>query len=869
MLQRILRGSVRALLVAATVAATHPAPVVAQADHAEYRGAAALGLALRRVGTTKRMLMIGAHPDDENTQLLAALALEQGAETAYLSLTRGEGGQNGVGPELGEALGVLRTEELLAARRLDGAEQFFSRAYDFGFSKSADEAFRHWPREALLADVVRTIRRFRPDVVVSIFAGTPADGHGQHQVAGLLAREAFRAAADPARFPEQIRAGLRPWQPRKLYQSLWRTPELATLRVPVGERDPLLGRSPFQIAMASRGRHRSQDMGQPEPAGPRWAYLRRLDAVGQVPPAEAERSLWAGIDTTLAKWAPRAATSSLREFGADAARLRGELNPLAPGELVPGLAAEVERLRRAEGQFADVASPEAEELRFRLGAEAENARAALVLAAGVVLDAVADDGAVAPGEEFGLAVSLWNGGERSLAVRTLAPDLPPGWTSTPLDPLPALLAPGTLLERRFRVRVPADAEPTGPYFLRRPRNGDLYRWPDDSDAGLPFGRDPVRVRAELEAAGVVLPLAADATLREVDPRQGELRRPVRVISAVSVALAPGATVLRTGAPAPLRFAVRLRAEQPGGTAGTVRLVLPAGWRSEPASLPVRFAGPGEEREAAFTVRPPAGVAEGSYRVAAIFRGANGAEQRAGASLVEYPHVRARTLPDSAVAEVRAFEVRVPRGLRVGYVTGAGDPGPGVLAPLGITATPLDAVALESGDLDRFNVIVTGPRAYEVRPDLAAANPRLLEWVRRGGTLLVQYNKYEFAEGGFAPFPLRFAEPHDRVVDETAPVRLLEPDHPALRGPNRITARDFAGWVQERGLYFPHEWDSRYTPLLEMADPSEAPLRGALLVAPYGRGRYIYTGLAFFRQLPAGVPGAFRLFANLLALGADR
>jgi LmbE family N-acetylglucosaminyl deacetylase len=874
-------------LLAATLAGAPALPSEAPAQQAgasEYEGAAGLGLALRRLGTTKRVLMVGAHPDDEYTPLLAHLALGEGADVAYLSLTRGEGGQNGIGTELGEALGILRTEELLAARRADGAEQFFTRAYDFGFSKNADETFRHWPREELLRDVVAAIRRYRPDVVVTVFSGTPQDGHGHHQASAIVAREAFDAAADPRRFPEQVAAGLRPHRAAGLYQSLWRGTENATLRLQVGGYDPLLGRSPYQLAMASRSRHRSQDMGRPEPAGPQWAHLRRWPVGG--PAGEnggaAPASLFAGVDTTLtaralADAARRGrADAAFAEYGTLVARLRSEANPLEPGRLVPELGRALALLARAGDALAGDTSAAARDLRFRLAAERDDARAALARAAGLVFEATADDARVVPGQTLVVTASVWNGGARPVRISALEPELPAGWTAEPLDPLPAGVAPGALAARRFRVRVPADAAPSGAYFLRRPRSGDLYAWTGDPDVdGMPFQPAPVRARAVVAVESAEFPLAGEATFREVDPRQGELRRPVLTVPAVSVLLEPGASVLavpaaRTdAAPAPLRYRVRLRAEAPDGIAGTLRLELPAGWRAEPREAPVRFAAPGEQREAEFAVRPPAGVAAGDYPVRAVFRAEDGRRFERGVQLVDYPHVRARPLLHDAASRVRAFDVRVPQGLRVAYVAGAGEEGPALLEQLGITPELLDAEALAGRDLSRYDVIVAGSRAYEVRPDLAAHNARLLDYVRRGGTLIVQYNKYELVEGGFTPFPLTMGRPHDRVTDEEAPVRLLDSSHPVLSRPNRITDRDFAGWIQERGLYFARTWAPEYTPLLEMADPGEAPLRGGLLVAPYGEGTYVYTGVAFFRQLPEGVPGAWRLFANLLALGADR
>ncbi len=876
-----MRVAAAAATAVAALAAAPASRTLAQAPGQTHEGAAALGLALRKLGTTKRVLMVGAHPDDENTALLAELALGEGADVAYLSLTRGEGGQDLIGPQLEEGLGLIRTEELLAARRLDGARQFFARTYDFGFSKNADESFGHWPRDSVLSDVVAVIRRFRPDVLVPVFSGTPRDGHGQHQVSGIVAREAFHAAADPARFPEQIRAGLRPWQPKYLVQALYRPQGEIRLRVETGAYDPLLGRSYFQVAMASRSRHRSQDMGQAQPPGPRTVALD--PQMGGFPAGA--HSLFTGIDTTLTQWAgdvdaaPAGARARvLATLGAyrDAvAAAKARFNPLEEAPTRAALLRAVTLLASADSAAAALPADAAAELRFRIAAERAQAQHAAWEASDVVFDATADAQRVVPGESFELTLTLWNGGDTPVRIAALEPLLPEGWSARPLADEGTVVPPQTLARRAFRVEIPRDARPTEPYYLRRPRNGDLYAWPDDpSLRGLPFEPARVRAAASVEVGGVVLTRDEDATFVDVDKAQGERRLPILVVPAVSVAVSPDVAVVPVGAPAAggaasdrsRVFTVQLLGEAAKPLSGTVRLTAPAGWTVEPASVPVSFERPGDERAARFTVRPPASPAAGEVEVHARFEAADGRGYARGYTVIDYPHIRPRTLYHDATSIVSVFPVTVPAGLRVGYVMGAGDDGPEALRQMGVSVDLLDARALAAGDLSRYDAVVTGIRAFEVRPDLTSHNDRLLRYVQNGGTLVVQYNKYELPQGGYAPYPFSIARPHDRVTDEDAAVTLLKPDARALSWPNRITPADFEGWIQDKGLYFAHEWDPHYTPLLSMHDPGDPPLEGGLLVAPYGKGTYVYTGLAFFRQLPAGVPGAYRLLANLVSLG---
>ncbi|MFQ5689469.1 MAG: PIG-L family deacetylase [Gemmatimonadota bacterium] len=863
-------------------------------------GVVAAGLLIRQLDGVKRVLMIGAHPDDEDTSLLAELARGWGARTAYLALTRGDGGQNLIGKELAEGLGLLRTGELLSARRLDGAEQYFSRAFDFGYSKTARETFRHWPRDSLLADVVRVIRSFRPQVIVSIFGGTPRDGHGQHQVAGLLARDAFDAAGDSTRFPNQIRKGLAPWTPLKLYRRTFRDPQAATLSIQTGARDPLLGRSHHQLAMAGRSRHRSQDFGVAQPAGAHFSRLRLLRTRVSAPP---DASLFQGIDTTLSGMVPaepvpasRRILSAIRRYREAVAEAALHLRALDPAAAAPALADALDALQVARRMTAGLGAS-GSGLQDALDRKAGLAREALFATAGLTLELRADDEVVVPGQTFHVEAEVWNGGPlrfRAEVPRLRAPD---GWhvsqaiqtSKGPRSESEALL-PGQLRKWRFEVTVGAAQPPSQPYFLRRPRHGDLYSWPDDpalrtrplnppllsgwTALELEREREPPATASTSDGAqgrssrpGHLSPpmrLSRPVRYRGVDKARGEFWRPLRVAPPVSVTLSPRILVWPDGASGWRTLSVTLRNMAPKAVSGGLRLKVPSGWRTEPTEVAFQLPETSATASFSFRLRASGGAGAAEGRIRAVARLSDGRAVDEDFQTVDYPHIEPISYVRQARARLLPLPVRVTRR-RVGYIMGSGDQVPEAIRQLGLAVSIIEPDDLEAGVFDRFDVIVLGVRAYEVRPELRAANRRLLDWVRRGGTLVVQYNKYEFVQGGFAPYPLAIHRPQDRVTDETAKVTLLEPSSPVLTVPNRISGRDFSGWVQERGLYFPGEWDSHYTPLLSMADPGEKPRRGSLLIAPLGDGLYVYTALAFFRQLPAGVPGAYRLFANLLSL----
>ena len=773
-----------------------PRPVRAQLEPPSTGGLVVHDRELRLVGHQKRVLVIGAHPDDEDTELLTLLVRGMGAEAAYLSLNRGEGGQNLIGPELGQALGLLRTEELLAARRLDGAKQYFTRAYDFGFSKTQEETWTHWPRDTILKDVVRVIRRFRPQIVVSIFSGTPKDGHGQHQAAGWVAREAFRAAGDTTRFPElQREEHLEPFAPLKFYRDTWFDTAATTLSLEGGVLDSAVGLSFHQIAMAGRSLHRSQDMGRLQQIGPSRVRLAlEVDRTGK-----GQSGLFAGVDTVL-----------------------------PPG-------------------------PESADQR-------SHREAALAAISGVLCDARSDDDRIVGGQTLRITLECWNTstGPRSVSVALEAAD---GVTPDSLQPVRLTVAPGTLATRELSVHIAARAPLTAPYFTLPAAEPALYDWSRATAdvRGAPFEAPVLHAKFVVDAGFTI---SREVSFRFDDQSKGEVRRPVTVVPRVDVRIDPATEVWPVEGPISHPFSVTLTHGAKDTTTGTVRIETPRGW---PVVTPQQFrlTQENERQTFIFHVRAPRSIRAGPATLTAVASDADGRSYDTGVVAVDYPHIHPRSYLRPAKAIVQPAALRLPALRSVGYVRGASDRVPEALRSVGVPITLLDEPTLTRGDLSRFDAIVVGPRAYETDSALVESNGRLVEYARRGGLVIVQYQQGRFFDGGFAPYPMTLAMPHDRVTDERAPVAVLAAEDPVVRTPNRISNADWNGWVQERGLYFARSWDQAYRPILESHDAGEQPLRGGLLVARVGTGKYVYTGLSFFRQLPAGVPGAFRLFANLL------
>lgn len=817
---------VRAL--AGLLVATWAHPIAAEEPSMH---AGMLAHALDRLAGTARVLYVAAHPDDENTRLLAYLANARHVTAAYLSMTRGGGGQNLIGTEQGELLDVLRTEELLAARALDGATQRFTRMRDFGFSKTAAETLAIWDHEEALGDVVWVLRTFQPDVVITRFDERPPN-HGHHTASAILAREAFVAAADARRFPEQLRDGVTPWQAERLLLNVptWREepPPADALALDVGGYDARLGLGYADLAAHSRSQHKSQGFGV---AGERGTLLERFVPVAGSAP---DGDLLSGIPLGWQRFG--AAGETVAQALEQA---RGALQRDAPEGAVPALFAAFDAL---------AALPDVPRVR--------DARTALVplvaAAAGLYVRATAAQPGAVPGSAVAVRLEIT---QRRPAGLTLHAVAFPGVTVQVLDE--ALV----LNERRVltaTVPIAAAAPVSTPYWLASPAAEGRQVVADATLIGAPQGPPALAVAVTLASGGRRVTLPVPVVYAWTDPVHGERTRAFLVVPPATVTPERAAVLLPNGQAG--RVALRVRAGR-DDLRGEIALPLPPGWRSEPPRVAVALPTQGSETVVELAVHAPPGAAP--LEIAPQLH-ADGRTWAWREDVIEYPHVPMQVVLRPATVRLVPLALRLPAG-PVGYIAGPGDTVAEDLAHVGLRVEPLDDAALRAGALDRYPAIVVGIRAYNTRAALRAAHARLMQYVADGGTLVVQYqtnNRLAPLSEPLGPYPLTIGR--ERLTDERAPLTAIDPALPLLRAPNALDAADFDGWVQERGLYFADSWDAAYRPVLRGADPGEAPLDGGVLIADHGRGRFVYTGLAFFRQLPAGVPGAYRLFANLLA-----
>ncbi len=822
-------GAACSLALAAT-AATGPA------------NPAAIARDLRSFGTTGTILHIGAHPDDENTQLITYFSLGRGYRAAYLSLTRGDGGQNELGRDFDEKLGVTRTQELLAARQFDGGRQFFTRAIDFGYSKSPEETLRFWDRTQVLADVVRVIREFRPDVIVTRFPIPPGSGgHGHHTASAILAVEAFRLAGDLTAYPEQLAQGLTVWQPKRVVWNSWSDPTKSGLNGPVVQldiagTDPVSGESFGTIANHSRGMHKTQGLGGfsgRTDSGPNLQKFMVL--AGDAPTAD----IMDGVDVSWNR------VSGGAEIGPLAASVLAEFKADDPAASVPALLA-------IRAKLATLPSdPLVTDKRAQLDR-------ILQACLGLRVETTIANAEVVPGEpltlHYTLGLQAGNVTVQYVGSRSPALKLSAGQTHD--------LTPGAALTGELTGVLPVATLLTQPYWLRADGAAGISRVDDPTLIGRPENPPSIPLEHVFTLNGQTLVVPDEPVQLIASAPAAQARRRVAVIPPVSLQF--NSEIFLIAPSTSKAVTVELSAAR-ANLGGVLHLETPSGWQVAPATVNFQLGPVGGKTLVAFNVTAPPGPTAGKLIAVAEIGGQRYANQRYE---IRYDHLPIQLLQPPARARLASFPLAT-KGFTVGYLPGAGDYVAECMEQMGYVVQRLTGADLTPEKLKGLDAVVIGVRAFNERTDLKAAFPGLLAWVEAGGTVIAQYNRPNGLKAEqLGPYPLSIEGPAPqwRVTDETAPVTLLATDHAALNAPNRINADDFTGWVQERGAYFPSSWDDHYTPLLAMSDPGEAPLKSSILVAPYGKGHYVYTGLAFFRQLPAGVPGAYRLFANLISLG---
>ena len=855
-------------------------------------GAAGLKLMLRRLQTTGRLMQVDAHPDDEDGGMLTLEARGKGVSTLLMTLTRGEGGQNELGSNLFDVLGVVRTLEVLAADRYYGVEQRFSRVADFGYSKTPEETFQKWQgHDIALADIVRVVRTFRPDVLIARFSGTDRDGHGHHQASAILTKEAFRAAADPNRFPEQIKEGLKPWQPKKLYIGNVcgfgaSTCDAAnyTVRLNTGKEDPLLGESYVQFAIEGLRHQRSQALGGVSiPKGDRFAHYKLVDSVVESPKDKDghEQDFFDGIDTTLPGLASRLGDEEkkvpwLREQLSRIQQQTSEIDHNPDGDRAKSAVALLSGRKTADDLLQRIRqSSLSDDAKMLLASELETKsnqfQQAANVALGIKLTATDEVPPASSPESAAMAVpgvsvtvkSSGNAIGGTVVSAQLILDAPGCQQSTQ-----GKMSAGkpSYAEFNFRMTPCAEAGYTRPYWHRHdPERDALHTIDEPQYQTLPFPPAPFHVRMEYQYQGLPGSIEVPVMVRFKQSDGSEGEHPLAVGPEFSIALSPSNSVI----PSDKRGSTSVKTTARGQSRGSdaqIALHVPNGWRAEPAHESVDIPHD-ESKDASFQVFPSE-LKESQTHIRAELTSGKKAYAE-GYAVVTREDLGTFFYYQPAIQRVSIVDVKVPKNLKLGYIMGAGDDIPTVLEQIGMNVTLIPTDKLATEDLGNYQTIVLGIRAYDTQKAVIDNNKRLLDFVENGGRLVVQYNTMgsfgvpiDFNSGKYTPYSATLSRA--RVSVEEAPVKILDPAHPIFHSPNEITQKDFDGWVQERGLYFMNQWDPNFTPLLESHDPGEAEQKGGLLVAHYGKGTYIYTGYAFFRQLPAGVPGAVRLFVNLIS-----
>lgn len=840
--------------------------------------------------------MITAHPDDEDGGMLTYESRGKGTRVALLTLNRGEGGANVMSPDYFDALGLVRTEELLAAGRYYGVDQYWTRVIDYGFSKTMAESIEHWTRERVLGDVVRVVRMVRPLVITSVFVGGPSDGHGNHQTAGAMAQAVFKAAADPNMFPEQIQAGLRPWAPVKDYARApfsaraGGSPLAVNVEVPEGVFDPMLGASYVQIAREGLGYQKSQNGGPNIPkAGQVASAYHRYSSTVEVP--EKEKDFFDGIDVSLMGLAALAkggdagfVPDALRRINTAVEDAIAKFSGTAPDRCAPALAQGMKDTIAliSAVQKSSLSEDSKYDLLHELNIKRAQFNSALAESLGLsVAASVAPDQepnprmaqflgdpetfrVAIPGQTFGVKVHAVNQSSTAARLDTLSVESTngPKWTVTPsVVSQHSDDADSKPVDVKFTVKAPDNAAFTRPYFTRPDIEQSYYDIADPQYLNQPLAPYPLAAWAEWSFNGAPIRVGQFVqTVKRVNGL-GTVLEPLTAAPAIGISIQPRFGIVPLDAKA---FSVKtvVHSNVKGPARGTVRLDLPAGWKSEPASVPFSTTLDGDEFGLSFTVTP-SNLAEKPYSITAVAE-FGGRQYREGYRVTGYSGLRPYFLYTPSTYKTSGVDVKVAPGLKVAYVMGSGDDVPDALEHLGIKVDFLAPADVASGDLARYDAILLGVRTYAARPELATYNNRLLEYVKNGGVVIVQYNTPEF-DRNFGPYPYTMTSNPEEVTDEASKVQVLAPSNPVFNWPNRITEKDFTGWVEERGSKWMKSWDPRYEALLETHDQGQEPQKGGLLFARYGKGLYVYNAYAFYRQLPEGVPGAYRIFANLISL----
>lgn len=793
-------------------------------------------LNLKKLNVVGTAMYIAAHPDDENTVMLSWLAKERKVRTAYLSITRGDGGQNLIGSELGDLLGVIRTQELLAARNIDGAEQFFTRANDFGFSKNTDETLQIWGKEAVLADVVWRIRNLRPDVIICRFPPDARAGHGNHSASAALAEEAFKLSGDPTKFPEQLKY-VKPWQAKRV---VWNTfnfgavsqkpTEGTFIQVEIGGYNPLLGKAYSEIAAESRSQHKSQGFGVPRTRGLRPEYF--VHKSGDL----ASKDVFDGIDLSWDR------IKGGREVEIWVNHAIKNYNPENPSKIVPALVEAYKALDKLEDEYWKVQKKK----------ELENL---IIACSGLYFEANPNEYSASAGEKITILATAIKRSEHHISLQKIKL-IGLGKDST----FNVALGNNELQRINFSVEIPKNQALTQPFWLAEKKMGKgMYRVDDQTLIGIP--EKPADLQAEFTFLidNHSFTFTSPVIYKYTDETRGELYRTFEIRPEVTANISDKVYVFASDQAKEVEVTLKSGKSK---TAGTLSLALPEGWKSNPSSIDFKLDNKYQELKVVFKVTPSSATPEGTVK--AIVKTANGTYDR-GILTVAYDHIPPQTLFPLAEAKVVKLDIKT-KGKNIGYIVGAGDDVPMALRQIGYSVTVLTEKELNE-DLSKFDAIVVGVRAYNTEERLTYYQKKLMEYVENGGNMVVQYqvnSNLQKLETGIGPYPFKLSR--DRVTVEEAEVRFLKPESILLNTPNKITAKDFEGWIQERGLYFSNDWDAKYEAILSSNDPNEAPANGGLLYAKYGKGNYIFTGYAFFRQLPAGVSGAYRLFANLISAG---